>query len=438
MNYFKLIVIVILTFTTYSCKEAFNLGNDTLKDDELLNATITDTVTLKLTTIKSFPLLTTGGENMSNYAPNLIIGNIIDPDFGKTYCSFFSQIRQLEYPDFGDSAILDSIFLFLPLKFGDSVYAINGAENLNLSIYKLNDTLHHYLYNNQIPEEYYNVNDLIGQGNVSIVNKSKSSSDKYDTNYLYIRLNNSFGNYLLTNAQDLFSSSNDYFYKKFFGIYVKSNNNNSGLYQIQVNNTVNLKYSGVVIYYHFPSKPNTKLDFHLPITNNSVRTNLYTHDYSNTPFISQLQDSTIVLDKAYLQSLAGTYIKISINGLKNFKNVVVHKAEILLNVDQSNTNIYKPNNYIWLVGLDSSKKFINFIDFYTTSNYTGFPYNYGTYRIIVTRIVQNIIDGKYDIDKYGLYLFDLNSNQNFNRVIINNGNNLQLRSKIVITYTKID
>lgn len=438
MKYFKFLVFIVLTITIIGCKETFNLGNDTLKDDEILNAQISDTVTLNLTTIKSFPVITTGGEYFTNFAPHLIIGNSIDPVFNKTNASFLAELRQLTYGNFGDSAILDSIYLLLPIKFGDSVYATNNAEILNLSVYKLNDTLNHYLYNNQLPQEYYNPSDLIGQGQTELTKKAQNGDKGYDTIILSLRLNNSFGNYLLDNAEELFASSNAYFHRKFFGIYVKSDNNNSGLYKIQVNDATNLEYSGIVMYYHFPSNPSNKLSFHLPITAKSARVNLFTHDHTATPFYTQLIDSTIILDKAYLQSMAGTYVKVSMNGLKNLKNVVIHKAELILNIEQTEILTYKPNNYLWLAGLDSTKSYLKFIDFFNNSSYVGVPYKNGQYRFIITRIVQSIIDGKYDIDKNGLYIFDINTNQNFNRVIINNGNSGLLRSKLVLTYTKID
>lgn len=437
MNYFKLCVIIVFSFTMFGCKEAFNLGNDTLNDDELLNAQISDTVTLNLSTIKSFPVITTGGENMTNFAPYLIIGNITDPFFGKSYASFFTELRQVTYVEIKDSAILDSVYLLLPLKNADSVYATNNAEFLNLSVYKLNDTLNHYLYNNHTPEQYYSPADIIGQG-LTYLTSLYDTTSKKTVSYLSLQLNNSFGNYLLTHASELFLNSSAYFHRKFFGIYVKANNNNSGLYKVQINNDINLKYSGIVIYYHYPSTPSKKISYILPITSNSVRVNLFNHDYSTSSFNSQLQDSTIILDKAYLQSMAGTYVKLTMNGLKNLKNVVIHKAELVLNIDQTGLNTYSPNTYLWLAGLDSTKNYVRFIDFYTSSNYVGIQYLNGQYRFIITRIIQNIIDGKYDVDKYGLYLFDISTNQNFNRVIFNNGNSGLLRSKLVLTYTKND
>lgn len=437
-----LAILIVSLFFIASCDKVFNLGKDTIPNGDLLNVNICDTVQVNLKTKKMFHQLTTGGQYfLYDYAPKIYLGEYDDPVFGPTKSEFMTEVRQIYYPNWIENkdsvSTFDSLCLLLPIDTTDFFYSNSTSNTLNLSVYQLNDTLNHYMFSDQDPSLYFNESDLLGQGitnKIKIINKDTIGG--YDTTFLELKLSDTYGKYLFDNAQTIFYNSDTYFHFKFKGLYVKVNNSNTGIYKIMVNNTINFRYSGLIVYFHYSKSQHVARKFVLPISTECGRVNLFSHDYIGTYFEQQLQDSTIELQNAYVQSMAGTFVKVDIPGIKNFKNVIINKAELIIKSDKYLTSIYKPNPTLYLIGLDSANKIFEFNDFFN-SNYIGASYADGVYSFNITRIIQNIIDGVYNYDEKGLYLIDLSSYSNFYRVVLYNYLSAT-PSKLIITYTKID
>lgn len=434
------LLIIILSF---GCNDKFDLGRNILPNSDLLDINIIDTVEIVLTTQEALPIITSGSEF-------LIVGNQDDPVFGTTEASFMTQVRQTEYPEWSADAIFDSIYLFLPIDIEDDYfYGENINSPIELSIYKVTDTLNQTLYSDQDPAEYTNY-DLVGQDDAYIYEEVKEieyivGDDTLTKNfyfyYLAVKLNNDFGQDLMDQDEDYFFNSLSFFHNIFFGLYVKTNSQNTGLYKIITDtnpgdetDSLSHTHPGMVIFYKDAEDGDSQY-FNLSISSSSEHFTMFSHDYSNSEFSNQLQDETITSNYAYLQSMAGTMVKFEAPGLKNLDSIVINNAELIFKTAPSSTDIYDALDEIWLVGIDTAGTIVRFQDFYA-STYQGATYEDGEYKFNVTRVIQNYIDDIYEDKYFDFYLMDLTGGASFKRSVLTNGNNSN-PAKIAITYTKI-
>ncbi len=431
----KLSLSIILLIFFSACNEKFDLGINLLPNSDLLDVQITDTVEVFMYTELS-PRVRT------DYPQYLFIGNYNDPYFGFSNSSFITQVLQSRYPNFVNPD-LDSICLVLPLTQGDSVYGDGQNTILNLSVYRLTADLSssNDYYSDEDPADYTGFEEL-GTGDVKILtyyyeekNDTGAVIKIHDTTALCLRLNHSFG-------QELLDESDAYFYSMgaftevFKGIYVKNNTTDACIYKIDNTMSYNTTNFGLVIYYH-NENDTTARKYALPINANGLQFNIFSHDYTTAPFYEQIQNPGTIYDSlAFLQSMAGTAIRIEIPGLINFDSIVVNKAELIVkNVSNYGESIYLPLEKIWLAGIDTSQSIVYFNDFAGGSEYEGASLENNEYHFFVTRIVQDYINGIYDNRTFGFYLLNLKSGLEFKRSVFATGKKSN-PSKLVITYTK--
>ncbi|MBN2663259.1 MAG: DUF4270 family protein [Bacteroidales bacterium] len=430
---FFFLAVVLIFSIFYSCNERYNIGSNILPNNDFLNINIIDTVEVFLTTEQSMPIISTN----PNY---LLVGQHDDPLFGITDASFMTQFRQTSYPLWGDTAILDSVCIILPLAIDDDYYYGNNSNaELNLSVYEVIDTINKTAYSDQNPNDYTDYN-LLGETDVykkhfwgKRVNDEGDTVD-VDSLALVIRLDDAFGQRLIDDTDGYFENSVSYFHEIFKGVYITNNSDDPGIYRINTDNTSNQNF-GLVIFYHFAHSQNIERDFCLPLSTSCGRFNMFSHDYTNAVFYDQLQDSTIIDQNAYLQAMGGTMVKFSAPGLLNLDSMVINKAELIFKTNSSLAGDFSPLNEIWLAGVDTGQTIVRFQEFYA-STYQGAIIDNQEYKFDVTRIMQSYIDGLYQNSFFDFYLMDLSGASAFNRSVITNGNNNN-PPKIVITYTKI-
>ncbi len=416
-------------FIFSACNEKYNVGLNLIPNNDLLNINLIDTFDIQLKTFKQDSINTTS-------AQYLFLGNYNDPIFGRTEASFMTQLRQSYYPVWDDNPILDSICFVIPVDYDEPFYGTDEITDLNLNVYKVTDTLNNMYYSNQDPDELTDY-ELLGSGEIFTVfyENSDTTSDYPDTVGIGIRLDDDFGNELLQNSTDYFENSTAYFHELFKGIYVECTNENSGIYKLNPNIKEDSKNFGLIIYYHNEDSKQENKKFTLPISMDCSRFNMFSHDYTNSDFYDQLQNPDSVYNQyAYLLSMSGTKVRISIPALFNLDSMIINKAELHIKTDD-NLNNFSPAKQTWLVGIDSSNNILRFQDFYSSS-YQGASYDNGIYNFNITRIVQNYVDGIYKKDDFDLFLMDYNAASNFKRTILTNGYNSN-PPKLVITYTKI-
>ncbi len=139
---------------------------------------------------------------------------------------------------------------------------------------------------------------------------------------------------------------------------------------------------------------------------------------------------------SYLQSMAGTRIKLEMPGLSNFENIIVNKAELKFNVAPK--ELYgnmSPLNEMWLIAYNKDEEIVFFKDFFYGQNYKGAELDSNEYSFNVTRIIQDWIDGDFDKNELSVYLSIINAGKDFKRSVLNTGQN-KTPPKLVITYTK--
>ena len=413
---------ILIILSIFSCNE-YNLGSGVLPQGDFAKIVTTDTVKIKLYTEKA--------PKLASYSPNdLILGKYNDPIFGSTEASFMTQLYQTKYPEWGDSAIFDSIVLCLPLE----PHYYYGTENQmpQVTVYKVTDTLHNKLYYYDENPATYTDFTVLGTGQMHIWYPTDSSESSIPS--LRMRLNDEVGQDFIENSDEYFFSPGA-FYNIFKGIYVKCNNT-PGLYKIKTNNSDKTNNFGIVIYFHYNSSPDSIRRYTLPLINRAVRFNMFTHNYTGTVLDTILNSETPTLsNKVYLQSMGGTMVRFSAPGLRNLKNIVINKALLIIQTENSE---FTPIPKIWLAVYDSTKKAAFLNDYIDANNeYKGFDYQNGQYIINVTRVMQNYIDSVYLKQGLKLYLYDLNAKSDFERTIILNGTNQGLKTKLILTYTKV-
>jgi len=426
----KLIFIVLLlSIFTYSCNESFNIGADFLPSGDLLDIQITDTVDVFLTTEISTKVRT-------DNSAALLVGKYNDPYFGTTQAGFVTQILQSSYPAFTDDVIFDSICFQAQLYENNGVYG-DSSQLFNFSVYKITKDLStestQYYYSDENPDIYTEMEEL-GSGNAYVYDyfeEKTINNKKVFITYkaMRLKLNNSLGLDFFENEQDYFYSYGK-FTKLFKGIYVQSNDNNA-MYKIRTTTTSEFDEFGLVMYYHTETSDSVRR-YVLPFNSSSARFNLFTHDYTNSPFILNTTNRDSL---AYIQSMAGTMVKFEAPGLKNFENVVINKAELLLQVAPNTYSDFKPIDFLWFAGFDTANNVVYFDDF-AGQTYQGAEISdNNTYSFFVTRIVQDFIANTYQNLPINFYITNLASAVDFKRTILTNGNHSK-PAKLIITYSK--
>ncbi len=410
-----------------SCNENQKLGLDILPDEDLLNATISDTFEIEAYTVESEHLSTSN-------STTLLLGSFIDPIFGGVKSSFAAQFLQTKYPYFPDDIVLQNIKLYLPLK-ADDEYLGDVSVPQEISVYRLTETLNvdSTYYSDENSSDFHQ-GDLIGQATIT--------STRFDT-VLVITLNNELGMDFIQNEEAYFYSGLDNsFFDIFKGIYVTTSDeiNDAAIYKIDYTSSD----FRMQIDYHRDSDLDT-IEYQLPVkvtsyygATYSARFSIFEHDHTSATFYDQLVNPfTIQEDLAYIQAMGGTKVRlnfINLPALNEDKNIVINKAELVIKTDENQTN---QTNYMSIVGYTEEDKIVFFEDCYNSSSgdYYGANFNEedNEYRFNLTRVVQGIMDNEgQDFD---FYLVDKAASYDYNSTVITTASH-ENKMKLVITYTK--
>lgn len=381
--------------------------------------------------------------------PNFnILGTFNDPVFGKTTGNFATHFRLTSYPDFGESAQVDSLVLYLLYRemYGDT------TTMQSLKVYELVEDV--YLDTTDATGTgdypYYQDADLKALaspteiGSLDFYPAFRLDSTETDTlvQELAIKLDNSLAERLLT-ADSLDMVNNDAFVNFFKGLYVESQDLDEGgalmsIYTLAAG-------SNMTLYYNYMTEADTVAQDSViyRINSNSARISSYSHDYSSTPFADQLgADQTEPDSLIYLQTMGGLRAKVNIPSLDNWKdstNFIINKAKLVFQVDTlaSDYHQYKVPSQLVLTGIDESGDEYLPSDFTVSSSLYGGFFNSenATYSFNVTHHLQNIIDR--ELDNYGFYLSTVYRNEQTRRVVLK-GSTSQVGIRLEVTYTKLD
>jgi hypothetical protein len=452
LNYFltrlpaSLLIAFLLILALFSCKkDPYELGIDLLPPSDTLNVITTDTCT-----VEAFSVIQ--DSTRTDKSPSLILGSILDPVFGKTTSSFYSQVLlESEGVDFGKNPVLDSIVLML---FYNGYYG-DTLTRQNVKVYEISDNFVYDSahFSNQTLDTYPtlladqdytpNISDSI------LVNKTKTAA------HLRINLNkltNYLGNKILY-APSSALASNSAFVKFMKGLYVTASpvGSKGALLNYSISNGV----SRMVVYFHNGDDPkDDSLSYNLLLNENCAR---FAHvDHNGYLDASQdLKQQILNHDSAqgskqvFLQGMSGVKVKLKFPFMNTFgKGKIIAVNDAILELKNLETDtIYAPPPSLILIRQDSIGRIGYLVDENEGSAYFGGTYNSTTrsYFFRITQHLQKVLMDAYS-NHFDLYIMVNNPVKTSitpNRIVLNGTSpllpgSLENRLKLKLTYTVLN
>lgn len=425
-----LLILLIGLFILQACKKEGDIGLEKQIDEEGLYGTLVDTSTIQLFSVKDDSL------NTSNFVRNQV-GEFQDPLVGNTTAAFaFQATLPKNNVDFGTGAVLDSIVLVMayPLNKSERFYG-DSSTRFEVKLLQLDEDIYNdstYFSNRVFKVKSTPIGTLNYRprpnDSITIQNIRTGRADTIAKIYphLRMRLNDAFGNELLSKSGQTDLSSSSAFLAAYKGFYLtaKRISGDGGIMSYDLTNS-NRSY--IVLYYR-TSTDTTNFVFN--VNSGSANINTYTHDYTGTEVANQLLDSTLGRDKVFIQSLAGLRGKLRFPTLERLLDsgaIAVNKAELIFKPVSGTESPYAPITTIAVKGRYSNNSEI----LLNTGVYSS---SKNEYRIDLTRSIQFLIDKKLVLKE--LYIEDNSKQVNPRRTIIggvNSSNPIKLR----IFYTKL-
>lgn len=441
-----------------------------------------DTVLNIITKNKAFDTVSVG------FSDDHVLGFINDPVFGKTTASINFQVEPPSAPlTFGvskDSLMFDSVVLSLHYTgvWGDSM------SHLTLHVFEMdpeNKFTVDSSYNNTISFEKGTELTEGFKSDVNIITLNDPDTlatyNEDATNQLRIRLNAAFGEKLLTQFDATNAYQNDSTFNTYFrGFIVEPEQQGNALIKINLSDTS----TRLSLYYHYINTSGT-LDTAVrrfsPTALNSATSNTIIRNYQGSSIPNYIPSNTNAQDSLiYIQTSPGTFATLNIPGLSGLQNMIVHRAEILMQqvpdiAGMSDGNFTSPNLFVSAYDPDSMRRFAIPYDVIfssgTISNLTTFGVypikktdrlsgqSVSNYSFDISRYVQGVVtrkDTAYNLVLWAPYnayisdnLTDLRLNYVFpiaspalnpvaiGRVRLGGGNNAQYKMRLHIVYSAV-
>lgn len=457
-----------------ACTDVTDLiGSEFVPDTSDLDMNFTDTVTIETYSIIKDSVI-------NSASTPYLLGSIIDPIFGKTTASINSKfLLSLGFDSvFREAEFFDSLVLSLSyfgLSYGDTladqtirIYELeenfNDSSNYSSS-YNAQHSLVELAAHTFSPKPNTKVSIIEGdtispQIRVTI---TKSKDHPFASKLLDIKIED-YLEYSDVLGYDIVLSEK--FYEYFNGLHISTDPVNSGegslfgmnfyaantRLELYKHDTVHGKTSdglndSIIDVNRFSS---------LIVSTSSGKVfNHYDHsDYvdADNLFIDQVinGDKELGKEQVYIQSLAGTHLRVKFPYIQNLKNmgskIAINKAELVLSLaeDRELAAFEAPINLdarIMLAGADSAAILpdIAFGESYfggtldTTAN---------EYRFRITNYLQDVLNGM-TINEDGLFIFSDLENKTYSRVLLIGSDPMlpipySKRARLEITYTIID
>lgn len=330
LKHLYICVLFILSSLAISCKkEKFDsnaTGKVALSEEDLLDLNIIDTTI----TLQSFPVLS-DSIRTDEAAGSVMVGSYIDPEFGKSEASFYTQLRLSSAIDFLENGtyteaeiVIDAMELHFDL---DSYYG--KEDDLTFEVYQMDESI-------SFSSDYYSndVKNILGTNLIDPANSVFKPTNSSTT--FTIKLDPSLGSaFVAQSAQTPLSGNDetDQFVDWFKGLYIKvtSSGQVSGEGAIMKLNLGN-ETSGLTMRYH-NTTDNIAKTFEFVINSSTAYFSTFSQDYSGTNVEQALNDKTKGNESFYVQSMGGVNSEIMIpyiNNLSDNENIVIRKAELVI------------------------------------------------------------------------------------------------------------
>ena len=432
-----------LLLTVLSCKEdPYEIGIDILPPNDTLSAYQTDTVTVIAYTVLQDSIRT----DEFSYG---LLGAIMDPVFGKTTSSMYTQLRlSTEGVTFGENPVLDSLVLVLYYQgyYGDT-NTLEHVKVWELSQDLIKDSTYYSTetaatYSILLADQYYKprpTDSVLVSGSLASPQLRINLSNK--TNYL--------GNKILSAPQTALNT-NDEFLKFFKGLAIQAFPVDKGGSFIQFT-TSNL-YSRLSVYYHNTDQGDS-LQFDLVIDASTARFTAFDHfGYADASPAFRQQvlngDTSLGADQLFVQPMGGTQLKVRMPYIRSLvKNgkIAISNAQLVFENPDRDTTLAPPEG-LSLYLLDSAGSYGFVPDQAEGTSYFGGVYNTDTrtYSFRLTQYIQGLLTGDTTKNPY-IYISAVNPLKNTvytDRVVLNgtspfDPSRFSGRLKLKLIFTKL-
>jgi hypothetical protein len=441
----KFFLISLSAFLFNACNESSVVGLDVQPVGDLLNVEWKDTTTIIASTVREDSLHTDASIIIGADA---LLGTYLDPVFGKTTASVYTQLRlNGNNPVFGTNPLCDSIVL--SLTYASDYYGKRERKTQKISVYQLTQALStsaDYYSNNSLS---YHSNDL-ANGYIFTprpVTKVAVAGDSLKP-HLRVPLENNFGQLILNNESTGKLSSNSAFQNFINGFYITTDVNSAVLGD---GNIMHFKMgdiqSKLTIYYHNSNATNNdSLKYDISLSSVARFSAFEHYNYATAyPYLQSELTTTGIDTTVFIQSLAGTKVKIEFPHLLHWNDsgkVAINRAELVIKVDTTNS-LYQLDTFaaptrLVVFGITESNGNYALPDASDPNVLYDGTYNATTreYHFNIDRYIQQVLKGTRA--NTGLYLVAAGGAVNANRVVLGSGSSQGYQKmKLNITYTKL-
>ena len=432
---FVVLLTLIAIIAFQACKkEPDQVGIGIRPDEDVVTVLFHDTISIEAYSIPEDSIRT-------DETQVSLLGSYLDPVFGTTTATLFTQIRLSENGyDFGDNPVLDSVVLAL------QYFSYYGDTNTSTQLvaYQLTESMYQdsVYYSDHLKE--YDPTEL---ANLTFYPRPKTRvAVGGDTvlAQLRIRLSEDFGNMIL-NAPAAALLDNENWLEYFKGLALVPQKANSGgsILSFDLMNP----NSNMIIYYS--NDEQDSLDFNFVINDNCARFMNFDHyefQEASPEFKSQVVDGNTGLgnEQLYLQPMAGVKVMVKFPHIKNLNSagkVAVNEAKFVINdIDPADELFTSPSRLV-VVGIDEEGD--NFILPDQFQFYYGGYYDTTNRQVVfrITRYIQSLL--RDDTEDHGLHLMVASASLVANRQIINGPIPtppvpFSKRLKLNLTYTPVE
>lgn len=428
-------LVFILLLAIAACQEPEGIGLDVLPEGEQMPIAWIDSFTIEAQTVRVDSVRTSGRGTH-------LIGDFGDPIFGRVRSQLYTQFKLQTAPgQFTLDDVIDSIVLNL---------AYSGSYG---RIDKFKGRHRFGIY--EIQEDLYE--DSIYYSDDTVQNISSTPLAEFDfwpnlLSSLYVtqdsiplppslrvRLADTLGQSILWSPN---LASNNLFSEQFEGLCIRSiapnmpDDHGSLLY-------FNLQSDNSRLELHYHNSQEDSIQYNLDIDNRNAIFSDVDHNFSQEIVDALNGGTTVGGQKLYVQSLAGTRIRLSFPHLKKLTElgaVAINKAEIVLPVDETSQDDFGLPSILTVNSINAGDSAFLLIDSFEPDglDYFGGVYDSerNEYVFNVARHLQDVINNP-DEEDYGLYIMSLNAVDS-RRGVFNGPQHPTKPLKLRMTYTIIN
>ncbi len=454
MSFFRALGFFLAMSLLFSACKKPVLQDTALIPDDNVNLKFTDTLTVMAYTV---------AEDSVNVGDATLcaFGMMDDPDFGKTYASFYLPfVLKSNNVVFDDTTVtLDSIVLYLRYfsTYGEWRYP------QSVEVYEMTESIigaqGGEAFGNQYPVDYSSNktfavdSGMIGKVSNFVPNTNDSVNiEGVNVSVLKIKLDSNWGQKFIDSANSVGTSvyENSANFLQFFkGLYFTGSKDDVGkalvFFDPYFFNSVSV--SRMTIYYHDVQDSSKHLDF--PAAPLAV-VNHYVHDYRNSTVENYISHNPTTIEDdslVFIQGLAGVNTKVIVPHIRNLGNILINKAELVVTqINSGSDSIFTSPSILTLLESDAEGDFdgVTLDQIFPTSIFGGTRKSetdttagttYARYRFSLSRYYQDISEGN---PQYGIFILPDKRYQLPNRMIAGGGSHSKFRMKLNLTYTVIE